>query len=105
MFKFHAATHIVSVTIFYVQVSIFRKVIAFYCLLTNSCACGGSSCIHFYLHFSSQSMAVKFLSVFTLAYYLSFMELCTFTVLFVRYLYGSVYVSHGALFWTYTEVF
>ena len=39
------------------------------------------SCIHFHLHFSIQSMAVKFLSVFTVAYYLSFMELCTFTVL------------------------
>jgi hypothetical protein len=31
------------------------------------------SCIFFSLHFSIQSMAVKFLSVFTVANYLSFM--------------------------------
>lgn len=60
------------------------------------------SCIYFHLYFSIQSMAVKFLSVFAVAYYLSFMELCTFTVL----LFGigtEVYTYHIVPCFGYTQ--
>jgi len=99
------ATYIVRVTMFYMQVSIFWKIIAFYCLLTNSCAGGGRQLHIFSFTFQHSVHGYKiFISIHS-GILLKLHGIVYIPHSLVHYLYRSVYISHNALFWIYKEVF
>lgn len=78
-----------------------------YCFLlpTNSCACCGRQLHTFSFTFQHSVHGCKiFISIYS-GILLKLHAIVYIYRSLVHYLYRSVYISHGALFWIYTEVF